>query len=121
MGLREKARKSLEVDEDESDAPVLLKVDAAEREEEVETLVESIDGRHRELAAREKALAALQDKLDTTNRDVKEAQREIDASRTKLEAREAELAETRKALRDQADRRTTELEEDLENARKDLA
>src|SRR5207249_2533296 len=115
MGLREKARKSLEVDEDESDAPVLLKVDAAEREEakaamekaekkravldtkeatrrkreeEVETLVESIDGRHRELAAREKALAALQDKLDTTNRDVKEAQREIDASRTKLEARE---------------------------------
>src|SRR5207245_11403647 len=33
MGLREKARKSLEVDEDESDAPVLLKVDAAEREE----------------------------------------------------------------------------------------
>src|SRR3989442_12210804 len=33
MGLREKARKSLETDEEELDAPVLLKVDAAEREE----------------------------------------------------------------------------------------
>ena len=33
MGLREKARKSLEASEDEIDAPVLLKVDAAEREE----------------------------------------------------------------------------------------
>ena len=33
MGLREKARKSLETHEEELDAPVLLKVDAAEREE----------------------------------------------------------------------------------------
>src|SRR2546429_9881768 len=33
MGLREKARKSLETNEEELDAPVLLKVDAAEREE----------------------------------------------------------------------------------------
>src|SRR2546429_9981872 len=33
MGLREKARKSLETDEEVLDAPVLLKVDAAEREE----------------------------------------------------------------------------------------
>src|SRR5438093_13788723 len=33
MGLREKARKSLETHEEELDAPVLLKVDAAEGDE----------------------------------------------------------------------------------------
>src|SRR5205809_948124 len=134
MGLREKARKSLETHEEELDAPVLLKVDAAEREEakareaqlrkDLEDARKLSDAKTAQIARHDDTIHGLQsrvEELDATNRDVKEAQREIESSRTRLEAREAELVETRKALRDHADKRTAELEKDLEDARKDLA
>src|SRR3989454_379805 len=146
MGLREKARKSLEGGAEAEDR-VTLKVDVAaldaeatteqlrktrvavdtkeaslkKREAEVESLVASLNKHDREIAEREQAVSIAQDKLDAEARVVREAGREVQQARAKLDTREAELAERGKAFRDQANQRTTEVERDLEGAKKDLA
>src|SRR3989442_115876 len=143
MGLREKARKSLQggarEEAEELDAPVMPKVDIAKIEAEAKAREDQLRRERAEsrklsaakgaqiarqdakLAQRERALSITQDKLDAEARVVREAGREVQQSRAKLETREAELADARKTARDQANQRAAELERDLEGARKDLA
>src|SRR6058998_1772766 len=102
MGLREKARKSLEANEDEIDAPVLLKVDAAEREEakarETKLRKELEDAR--KLSDAKTAQIA---RHDDTIHDLQARVKEVEAASTAAER------ETKKALK--------ELEGELKEAR----
>src|SRR5437667_12395630 len=151
MGLREKARKSLQpdatADEVEQNAPMLLELEAAEREAEattqqlrkrdaaveakeasmrkrgveVESLAAANDGREKERTQRERSLSMARDKLDAETRVIREANREVEAARAKLEAREAEIAGSRKKLQDEAHARISKLERELDAGKKDLA
>src|SRR5437867_13137166 len=107
MGLREKARKSLEVDEDESDAPVLLKVDAAEREEakareaqlrkEPEDVRKLADAKTAQIERHDETIHGLQARVKESEAASTSAERE---ATEELKDLEGELKETRAELRD---------------------
>jgi len=107
MGLREKARKSLEANEDEIDAPVLLKVDAAEREEakarvtqlrkELEDARKLSDAKTAQIARQDDTIHGLQTRVKDleaasaiAERDAKKAVKEL----------EGEIKEAREELQD---------------------
>src|SRR5436309_15330769 len=107
MGLREKARKSLEVDEDESDAPVLLKVDAAEREEakareaqvrkELEDARKLSDAKTGQIARHDDTIHGLQTRVKDLEAASTAAERE---TKKALKELEVEFKEAREEVQD---------------------
>src|SRR2546428_2273893 len=107
MGLREKARKSLETDEEELDAPVLLKVDSAEREEakareaqlrkELEEARKLSDAKTAQIARHDDTIHGLQTRVKELETASTAAERE---TKKALKELEGELKEARAALQD---------------------
>src|SRR2546422_11652032 len=117
MGLRENARNSLEPDEEELDAPVLLKVDSAEREEakareaqlrkELEEARKLPDAKTAQIARHDDTIHGLQTRvkeLETAStaaeRETKKALKELEGE---LKERPAELQDLRKKKAPAAD------------------
>src|SRR3989454_11556089 len=107
MGLREKARKSLETDEEELDAPVLLKVDSAERGEakareaqlrkELEEARKLSDAKTAQIARHDDTIHGLQ----TRGKELETASTAAEREATKcLKGLEGELKEARAELQD---------------------
>src|SRR3989442_14356277 len=107
MGLREKARKSLETNEEELDAPVLLKVDAAEREEarareaqlrkDLEDARKLSDAKTARIARHEDTIHGLQSRVKELDAASTAADRE---TKKALKELEGELKESRVELQD---------------------
>src|SRR2546429_6397606 len=107
MGLREKARKSLETDEEVLDAPVLLKVDAAEREEakareaqlrkDLEDARKLSDAKTAQIARHDDTIHGLQTRVKELEAASAGAERE---TKKALKELEGELMEAREELQD---------------------
>src|SRR2546425_3405564 len=107
MGLREKARKSLETNEEELDAPVLLKVDAAEREEakareaqlrkDLEDARKLSDAKTAQIARHDDTIHGLQTRVKELEAASTAAERE---TKKALKELEGELKEAREELQD---------------------
>src|SRR2546428_13418311 len=107
MGLREKARKSLETDEEELDAPVLLKVDSAEREEakareaqlrkELEEARKLSDAKTAQIARHDDTIHGLQTRVKELETASTAAER---GTKKALKELEGELKEARAELQD---------------------
>src|SRR2546428_6519592 len=107
MGLREKARKPLEPDEEELDAPFWLKVDAAEREEEkagearlrkdLEDARKLSDAKTGQIARHDETIHGLQARVKELEAASAAAERE---TKKALKELEGELKEAREELQD---------------------
>src|SRR6059036_2803613 len=107
MGLREKARKSLETHEEERDAPVLLKVDAAEREEakareaqlraELEDARKLSDAKTAQIARHDETIHGLQARVKEIEAASNSAEGEANKA---VKDHEGELKETRDQLQE---------------------